>query len=1025
MVLKSICRALAAAFLGGLLAAPALAQMPAPVRTEHPRLLAVPADIKRLRDAVLPAEFPSAGGSITIKFNPQLIKPEDNVDAALFGSLEAPGGDRLFIRHVEGAADKLPKIQVAMFTANGTKIGAGAFEADPLAGDVAVTFSWNSATGNASVVQNGRKVFDVSGDAAVRTWRPKRNNFVFAPRSGQQIKLIEVKDASQVSLYSADTIDYELHASLTSLYLNADKMPHWLSACSPTNLAGDKNSVCNVATAGRNVIIDTAKNLSLAYKLSDNPNHLVAARIYADRVLKALKTDGAEWSMSARVGAFGIFYDWLHQDLGPQTVAGDALRRSYNDVFAAAIKETIVARVEDDLITSTCGHGGKPSPTSFACEVEPVYENWTGASGKPTISTLYLTGHNMSAVSGMAMGLLAIADTHTEVQPMLDTIYKHFQYGFVRARDMVSVDGGHHVGYGYNASSEVAERLLLWRKALAVDANTEVLKADWLPKLIYPFIYAQRHDSTFPARGDVFTFNAGFGNLAALALSAASLGNDPIAMGYYQKQIKPIRQRNERIPLLWERLLYPATVAPADVDSLELARHFRSAGFVTMRDSWNFGEAALLDFKATSFISENHQHMDQNSFSLNYKAPLLLDAGQYDEYNTPHWWNYYTRTIAHNSIVVFDKDEVVKSDKDVLLTNDGGQSLGERTRYPTLEQLKEGQSHWLHGITAFENGESYSYTAGNASRAYSGAKMEQEQGFLREVLFLRDPARRYDASAAKPLILVFDKVRTKKNLPATSLLQAANKPVSNASEVSGRNGRTAWTFTDNTDRRTTIRNGGGMVTVETLLPEQASIVRVGMDANEDGQCQQAPVKADAPPVFSKDCRYLVRYPLGKDQSGQEQFTWYNYPNNPAVTNVQTADAGGWRLEISPAGAPAAGQTQYFLNVLTVADNDKLSGPANGAAAKRLSRGNEATEAVLLQGRLMVLFNRSATPAASYSWISASGYSEILATGLKKNASFVCTRESKGGSYVYKVEERAGDAARTSSGEGVLSCTAQG
>lgn len=1028
MVLKSICRAMAAAFLGGLLAAPALAQMPAPVTSERPRLLATQTDLKRLRDAVLPAEFPSAGGSVTVKFNPQLIKPEDNSYEVLFGSLETPASDRIFIRHIEGATDKLPRIQVAMYAANGTKIGADAFDADPLAGDVTVTLSWNSATGNAAAFQNGRKVFEVVNNDTVRRWSPKRNNFVFGPRSGQQIKLVEVRDANQTLLYSANTIDYELHASLTSLYINADKMPGWLAACSPTDLAGDKSSVCNVATAGRNVIIDTAKNLALAYKLSDNPTHLAAAKAYADRVLKAPKTEGIEWSMSSRVGALGIFYDWLHQDLGKQTVADDALRRNYNEVFAAAIKDTIAARTKDDLVESTCGHGGKLVSTSasFGCEVEPVYENWTPASGKPSISTLYLTGHNMSAVSGMALGLLAIADTHSEVTPLLNTIYNHFQYGFVRARDMVSVDGGHHVGYGYNASGEVAERLLLWRKALAADGNTEVLKADWLPKLIYPFIYGQRNDGTFPARGDVFTFNAGFGNLAALALSAASLGNDPIAAGYYQKQIKPIRQRNERIPLLWERLLYPATVAPADVGSLELARHFRSAGFVTMRDSWNFAEAALLDFKSTSFISENHQHMDQNSFSLNYKAPLLLDAGQYDEYNTQHWWNYYTRTIAHNSILVFDKEEVVKSDKDVLLSNDGGQSLNGRARYPTLEQLKEGQSHWLHGITAFENGDSYSYTAGNASRAYAESKMEQDNGFLREVLFLRDPARRYDAAAAKPLILVFDKVRTKKNLPATSLLQAPTKPVSNTSkETYEGNGRTALSFADSAQRRTTIRNGGGMVTVETLLPEQASIVRVGLGAGETGQCQQAPVTAGAAPVFSKDCRYMVRYPLGKNQAGQEQFAWYNYPNDPNATAVQKADAGGWRLEIAPSSAPLTGETQYFLNVLNVADNDRLSGPVSASVAQRLNRVGEAAEAVLVQGRLMVVFNRGVVPATSYSWSSTSGYSEILASGLKKNTPFVCTRESKGGGFIYKIEERADSAARTSSGEGVLSCTAQG
>ncbi|UMR33202.1 heparinase II/III-family protein [Massilia sp. MB5] len=1022
MVLKSICRAMAAAFLGGLLAAPALAQMPAPVKTEHPRLLASQLDIQQLRDSIMQGEFPSDGGSITVSFVPQLIKPADDIYAVLFGAYEPPGGDRMFIRHAEGATASSTRFHVGMARANSSReFAIVSFDAVPdKEGNVTVVLSWNRAEGKASIAQNGKVIFSTSDSAEVKAWEPKRNNFLFGPRIGEQIKLVEVRDVQGHVLHRQNGIDYDLHGSLTPLYTMANKMPGWLAACSPTDLEGA--GICNVATAGRNVLIDTAKNLSLAYKLSDNPNHLTAAKAYADRVLKAPVSKGGEWSMSSRVGALGVLYDWLYRDLGPQTVAGDAARRSYNEVFVDTIKATVASTVpeKDNLVDSTCGHGNTFSASRFDCEVEPVYENWNPAAGKPSISSLYLTGHNMSAVSGMSMGLLAIADTHTEVLPMLNTAYKHFQYGFVRARELVSVDGGHHVGYGYNASSEVAERLLLWRKALAVDANTEVLKADWLPKLIYPFIYGQRHDSTFPARGDVFPFNAGFGNLAALALSSAALGNDPIALGYYQNQIKPVRQRSERIPLLWERMLYPTTVAPAGVDSLELARHFRTAGFVTMRDSWDFAQAAMLDFKSTSFISENHHHMDQNSFSLNYKAPLLLDAGQYDEYNTPHWWNYYTRTIAHNSIVVFDKTEVFKSDTNQLLTNDGGQWLSGRSHYPTLEQLKEGQSHWLQGVTAFEHGDNYSYTAGNASRAYSANKMEQDNGFLRHVLFLRDPARRYDASKAKPIILVFDSVRTKNGLAATSLLQAANKPASNASEAYEGNGRTALTFANSADRRTTIRNGGGMVTVETLLPEQARVVRVGLNANETGQCRQAPVSGEAAPVFSNDCRYLVQYPVGNDQ-----FAWYNYPNDPSKVNVQKADAGGWRLEISPAGTPAAGQTQYFLNVLNVADNDGQGGPAASAVAQRLNRANEASEAVLIQNRLMVVFNRGATPAGTYSWTSANGYSEILATGLKKNAAFVCTRQGKDGGYVYKIEEGTGSAARSSSGEGVLSCTAQG
>jgi len=42
---------------------------------------------------------------------------------------------------------------------------------------------------------------------------------------------------------------------------------------------------------------------------------------------------------------------------------------------------------------------------------------------------------------------------------------------------------------------------------------------------------------------------------------------------------------------------------------------------------------------------------------LNYKGRLLIDSGQYDSYGSGHWKNYYTRSIAHNTMVAYDPDE--------------------------------------------------------------------------------------------------------------------------------------------------------------------------------------------------------------------------------------------------------------------------------------------------------------------------------------------------------------------------------
>ena len=48
------------------------------------------------------------------------------------------------------------------------------------------------------------------------------------------------------------------------------------------------------------------------------------------------------------------------------------------------------------------------------------------------------------------------------------------------------------------------------------------------------------------------------------------------------------------------------------------------------------------------------------SFTLSYRGRLAIDSGSYEKgsgYGSVHWHNYFTRTLAHNSITVFDPGE--------------------------------------------------------------------------------------------------------------------------------------------------------------------------------------------------------------------------------------------------------------------------------------------------------------------------------------------------------------------------------
>lgn len=1013
MILKTICRVLGAALAAHLAAGAAWAQqLPAPVKSVHPRIVLLQQDFDRLKQelAVAPARFPAEGGSISFTIVPKVKSPGDMVDMPVFASYQNEA-DAIFIRHIDSwdpAGGNTVKLQVALqkrFQPASYVTGA-AIELK-VGEESKVVLTWNAAQRIATLSVNGNNVPLGWSSATPADWKASDQLYSFLGRRGEIIKDFVLKDLSQNIVAKHDQINQEIQEAGIDYFSGIDLTVRNLQNCPMTATPVKANSVCDAAYQGRGVITDSAIRFAFAYKMTGKPVYLEAARRYAD-LMFLLKdhpeglTVGGEWSMSSRVGAMGILYDWLYDDIDNRSIPGGQDTGNYRTRLAAAIKDTIRADKvgsSDDLMASICGE--KMSSTEFACAA-PM--NWYDTR-YPSIAHSYIAGHNQSAITGSMLGLLAIASEDNSVLPLLGTLYGHFEKGFLPAREFISVDGGSHAGFAYGMS-EMPERAQIWRKALDGGSGTVLPTGDWMNKLVYPYIYGLRHDKTFPARGDAFDYWVTDRALGYAALEAISRNQDTVALAFYQQQIKGNRGAYQHSPLIWERLQFPFSgVSEGSLSNLPLSRHFSNAGMVLMRDSWDYANATLLDFKSTSFISENHHHLDQNSFSLNYKAPLLLDTGLYEEYGSKHWQNYYTRTIAHNSIVVFDKDEkFIAGGK--LLSNDGGQWFNGRPTYPTLAQAKPGGSNALQGVTAFEEGGDYSYVEGNASRAYSAGKMKQDNGFVRSVLFLRDSGR-------KPVVLVFDSVRTEKGLAASSLLHTAAKPAYAVDTETLGDGRYRVKFAPNVTRVATIRNGGGMLNVQMLLPQNADVVQVGSEGTAGSDCTQLTGSATQTPN-AKDCRFMVR----ELQSDGVTYKWRNYPHLPPSQSTQLGDVGAWRLEISPAAAPAVGEAQYFLNVLDVADNDKGTGVAAPVKAERLAATDAGTEAVLIQEDLMVLFNRATTPAASYGWKAPSNYRSLIATGLKRSTEYALSEVAVTGGYAFKLEEKVGGGL-FSSKDGVL------
>lgn len=81
-----------------------------------------------------------------------------------------------------------------------------------------------------------------------------------------------------------------------------------------------------------------------------------------------------------------------------------------------------------------------------------------------------------------------------------------------------------------------------------------------------------------------------------------------------------------------------------------ICRHFGAHVGATV---YNDGERVVF-LKGGELWGANHDHLDTGCFQIYYKGTLASDSGAYDNYCTPHRYNYLIQTHAHNCLTVTD-----------------------------------------------------------------------------------------------------------------------------------------------------------------------------------------------------------------------------------------------------------------------------------------------------------------------------------------------------------------------------------
>lgn len=543
--------------------------------------------------------------------------------------------------------------------------------------------------------------------------------------------------------------------------------------------------------------------------------------------------------------------------------------------------------------------------------------------GYPPKNTEPLAGHSSEwmVLRDMLSAGIAIYDEYPDMyNHVVSMMYKDY----IPARNFIYSGHNYHQGTSYANVRFSNDLISLWIMS-RMGAGAIYDSAQQF--VLYDFLYRRRPDGLVLPAGDV---NPGIGGSYGLpAMLAYSYYKDPyLAYEYY---------RNPKIDnhcLIFDILWRDTDIEPMSPETLPLTKYSGTPfGWMIARTGWG-DNSVVAEMKINEHFVGNHQHLDGGSFQIYYNGPLAIDAGAYHGtsggYNSPHNKNFFKRTIAHNSLLIYDPEEKFAcwnyggSDKTEFAANDGGQRMpGDRwdtcrsfdsllsDAYTTGKAL-------AHGTSEDYIAPDYSYLKGDITQAYSDKVKEVKRSFV----FLNLKSENVPAA-----MIIFDKiVSAKPEFKKQWLLHSIEKPeISNDGFVVKR--------TKDGDR--------GMLYNSVLLPE------------------------------INNCEINAIGGPGKE-------FWVNgvnYENKPQANRPDPRnERGEWRVEISPKNHE---KEDYFLNVIQVADN-KCKDMHKATILK-----SEKTIGVMISDRIVTFSKDSNTLSGKFNLdINKEGTFKIVMTDMK-------------------------------------------
>ncbi|MCL6605047.1 MAG: discoidin domain-containing protein [Paenibacillus sp.] len=463
---------------------------------------------------------------------------------------------------------------------------------------------------------------------------------------------------------------------------------------------------------------------------------------------------------------------------------------------------------------------------------------------------------------------IAIYDEDTSVPTMYDAATKIIVDEFVPSRKFLFDAGMHYQGDSYGQGRYAHEAIA--NMIYARMGYPDVFDRN-LGDVPYRTIYNRTPDGDLLRDGDswVVSNRGGFAGQPNTFLFTADYYKNPYFKEAFNMEYSQTKWNVDPLLVL---LFNDPDLPRKPLNELGLTKYFGSPnGSMIARTGWDMGidsNAVVAEMKVGEYHTNNHDHLDPGAFQIYYKGSLAGDSGVYETYGSAHDENYYKRTIAHNSMLVYDSNETFKR-WGIPVSNDGGvqwPNLGMEP--PNLADLKDkDKGYKIASIAGHQFGPDplkpdFTYLKGDLTKAYSSKVSKYTRSFV--FLNLKD-----DTHPAA--MIVYDRVNsTNKDFKKYWLLHSEEDPQINENVT--------------TVTRSVYGYNGKLVNT-TLLPlkENLTIEKVGGAQKE----------------------YFVD---GK-----------NYPN--PLSSQSALEPGSWRVQISPTDAQT---DDNFLNVMQVMDN--VGGP---------------------------------------------------------------------------------------------------